>query len=51
MEYYIFLILQWIALALSIFTPYTRQFTILFFAFLLCSLIAAHRLRNRRIMK
>ena len=41
MEYYIFLVLEWVALLLSIFTPYTTQFTILFFAFMLCSLIVS----------
>jgi len=49
MEYYIFLALQWIALLLSLFTPYTTQFTILFFAFMLCSFIATYRLRKQRM--
>jgi hypothetical protein len=48
MEYYLFLALQWISFFLFLFTPFKRQFTILFFAFMLCTLIAAFRLRKQR---
>jgi hypothetical protein len=48
MEYYLFLALQWISFFLLLITPYKRQFTILFFAFMLCTLIAALRLNKQR---